>query len=186
MIYKPYSWEQRKLNELADISTGYPFDSEEFQENGRYLVITNGNIQDDFSEVVSTVGNRIDLNNRRYLTQFILNVGDILVTMDGTVGRTAKVAHNEQILAQRVGRLISNIDNEYLYQSLNTGDFSNSMIETSHGGTIKHISLKEIGNYCFFVSPNKAEQKTIGLILKNIDTLITLHQREQSQVLAKP
>ena len=47
-----YSWEQRNLSELSSIRTGFPFDSKSFDDNGRYLVITNGNIQDDDCKVI--------------------------------------------------------------------------------------------------------------------------------------
>ena len=173
-----YSWEQRNLSELSSIGTGFPFDSKSFDDNGRYLVITNGNIQDDDCQVNNVVGNRVDIGESKVLKEYILNVGDILVTMDGTVGRVAKVAHNEQILAQRVGRLTSHVNGEFLFQLLRSGSFSASMIEASHGGTIKHISLKDISTFETQVPTNEAERKQIGDYLFYFDQLITLHQRK--------
>ncbi len=114
-------WEERKLGEVATIKTGYPFDSDNFDQNGKYLVITNGNIQNDFPFVDSSLGNRINIENNDKLIGYVLNIHDILITMDGTVGRTAKVKEKNQILAQRVGRLIKETEPEFLYQSLNTG-----------------------------------------------------------------
>ena len=46
-------WEQRKLGEISEISTGFPFDSQEFNDEGEYLVITNSNIQDDSPVVLN-------------------------------------------------------------------------------------------------------------------------------------
>jgi type I restriction enzyme S subunit len=98
--------------------------------------------------------------------------------MDGTVGRTAKVKEQNQILAQRVGRLTSNTEAEFLYQFLNTGKFFQKMMSISHGGTIKHISLLEISNYKDLVPTNKKEQSQIGSYFQNLDKLISLHQQE--------
>ncbi|MCI6653182.1 MAG: restriction endonuclease subunit S [Ruminococcus sp.] len=172
------AWEQRKLETLADIRTGYPFDSEDFDESGEYLVITNGNIQNESEKVNPSVGNHIDITDSNLLTTYLLNIDDILVTMDGTVGRTAKVADEKLILAQRVGRLIPKINAEFLYQWLNTGKFFEDMKDLSHGGTIKHISLKEIGSYTAYLPKDEAEQVKIGNYFRNLDHLITLHQRK--------
>lgn len=172
------SWEQRKLGEVSCVRTGFPFDSSEFSEDGEFLVITNGNIQDDNPEVDNLVGNRINVQDSRIKEQYVLNIGDILVTMDGTVGRTAKVTHEQLILAQRVGRLTAKCSSEFLYQSLNTGVFFDAMTTLSHGGTIKHISLSEIADFEFKIPASEAEQIAIGGFFGNIDRLITLHQRK--------
>jgi len=176
-------WEEKTLDELSYIKTGCPFDSNDFNDNGEYLVITNGNIQNDSSNVYSSIGNRIDIQNNPALIEYILNVNDILVTMDGTVGRSAKVVEQKQILAQRVGRLLAKFDPEYLYQYLNTGDFFKEMSLVAHGGTIKHISLTEIGSYKSYIPDLEPEQTQIGTYFQNLDSLITLHQRKYNKLL---
>ena len=163
---------------MAVISTGYPFNSNEFSTEGKYLVITNGNIQDSSTNVDESVGNRITLLDRKILDSYILDIGDILITMDGTVGRTAKVAGNGLILAQRVGRVKPIGNTEFMYQALSTGDFSKAMTELSHGGTIKHISLNEISLFEFKSPVREREQNTVGKFLYLFDTLLSLHHRQ--------
>ena len=171
-------WEKSSLFEEAVVSTGFPFDSADFSDSGDLLVITNGNIQNSSSAVDGKVGNRIASEKVTSLSQHILNVGDILVTMDGSVGRTAKVIDSSQILAQRVGRLVAKNNTEFLYQSLNTGAFLDAMTTISHGGTIKHISLTEIGSYMLLVPKNIEEQEKIGSYLQTLDALIYQHQQQ--------
>lgn len=171
-------WEETKLFNEAIVTTGFPFDSTEFSSSGAFLVITNGNIQNDSAVVDGKTGNRIATDKISCLSQYILNVGDILITMDGTVGRTAKVIDTHQILAQRVCRLVAKNNNEFLYQSLNTGSFLEAMTTISHGGTIKHISLSEISNYIFLIPKNLEEQAKIGSYLKKLDDLIAQHQQQ--------
>ena len=174
------SWEQRKLADTVKIRTGFPFDSSKFSDDGEFLVITNGNIKDEFSNVDDSLGNRINIQNNQIKQEYELTTDDILVTMDGTVGRTAKVVDSKQILAQRVGRLTATENKEFLYQALNTGSFFNEMSILSHGGTIKHISLSEIGSFEFSAPTKLLEQQKIGTFFSNLDNLITLHQRKQN------
>ena len=150
-------WEERKLGELALVLTGFPFKNEDFVDNGKYLVITNGNIQNESSTVDVSLGNRVDDLSDEIKERYYLNKNDILVTMDGTVGRTAKVVDDNLILAQRVARLVANKNTEFVYQWLNQGSFFNEMTKVSHGGTIKHISLNEISNYSATVPSNNIE-----------------------------
>lgn len=166
-------WVENTLKTAAEITTGFPFKSSDFSASGAYLVVTNGNIQNEQSFVDSTAGNRISIENSARLNQFILRVGDILVTMDGSVGRTAKVREKNQILAQRVGRLVAKSNSEFLYQVLNTGAFLEVMTTISHGGTIKHISLSEIGEHAFFTPSSGKEQKKIGTYFRTIDVMIS-------------
>ena len=175
-------WEQRKLGELSNVSTGFPFDSKDFADDGQYLVITNGNIQDASQNVDGSVGNRISVFDEKIVSTYLLNVGDILVTMDGTVGRTAKVIEKKQILAQRVGRIKATINGEFLYQWLNTGTFSRRMTELSHGGTIKHISLEEMRSFDSLIPCSDREQLLIGSFLGYFDNLITLHQHKHESL----
>ena len=168
-------WVESALKTSAEITTGFPFKSSDFSESGTYLVVTNGNIQNETAFVDSSCGSRISIQNLSGLNQFILQVGDILVTMDGSVGRTAKVRETNQILAQRVGRLVAKLDSEFLYQSLNTGAFLKEMTTISHGGTIKHISLSEIGDYIFLAPCDLEEQKIIGRYFHQLDELIFRH-----------
>lgn len=175
-------WEQRKLGECIDISTGYPFDSQDFNENGEYLVITNGNIQENTPFVLNNVGNRIDLDDS--LKKYILDIDDLLITMDGTVGRVAIVVNNKLVLAQRVCRIKSN-EPYYIYQLLSKNNFIQSMNKIGHGGTIKHISLSEISEYQDFYPKSQKERIKISTVLTNCDKLITLHQRKLNNLKLK-
>ena len=168
-------WVENTIKSAAEPTTGFPFKSSDFSESGTYLVITNGNIQNELTFVDASIGNRISIQNSAGLNQFVLRVGDILVTMDGSVGRTAKVRETNQILAQRVGRLVPKLDSEFLYQALNTGAFLEAMTAISHGGTIKHISLSEIGDYLFLVPSDLEEQQKIGTYFRKLDDLISKH-----------
>ena len=175
-------WAEKNLNDVSIVSTGFPFDSDDFDSQGEYLVITNGNIQDDLSIVDASVGNKINIDKNSKLYEYVLNTGDILVTMDGTVGRVAKVLDEKQILAQRVGRLTAKFDYEFLYQLLCRLDFFKTMTLISHGGTIKHISLSEIACYKSYFPMSVDEQIKIGQLFKQLDTLLNQHQAQLNKL----
>ena len=163
------------MGEISEISTGFPFDSQEFNDEGEYLVITNSNIQDDSPIVLSNIGNRINIDYGR--EKYILDKDDLLITMDGNVGRIAKVIDDRLVLAQRVCRMKSG-EPSFLYQLLSGSNFIQTMNKISHGGTIKHISLSEIAEYQCYYPQNERERDYIGIVLGDIDNLITLHQEE--------
>lgn len=171
-------WEERKLCDCVRIRTGFPFASKDFSEDGEYLVITNGNIKDEFDDVDGTIGNRISISDEGLCREYELNDSDILVTMDGNVGRSAKVVSSKQILAQRVGRLTASENRDFFYQTLNTGAFCSAMALLAHGGTIKHISLSEIGAYRFLSPRYSLEQAAIGRFFCKVDSLITQQQKK--------
>jgi len=177
-------WKRTKLGEICIVKTGYAFNSNDFDQNGQFLVITNGNIQQDAPYVDDSVGNKINVEDVSIVEEYVLNKNDILVTMDGTVGRTAKVIGENQILAQRVGRLIAKLDSEFLYQSLNTGDFLKEMNLISSGGTIKHISLSEISDYKINIPPSEEEQEKIGSFFKNLDNQIETEEKKLAKLKA--
>lgn len=170
-------WKLQNLRALALIQTGFPFNSDDFKMDGLYLVITNSNVQHETPFVDNSIGNRINIKNKNFFNKYILNQGDILITMDGSVGRSAKVANKNMILAQRVGRLIAFDNSEFLYQALNAGRFLKSMIKMACGGTIKHISLGEISSF-ELLSTIKEEQTKIGNFFKLLDDKIALEQKK--------
>lgn len=175
-------WQESTLIKEAIITTGFPFESSNFSDSGEYLVVTNGNIQNEAPYVDESMGNRITIDKDTPLSKYILNNGDILVTMDGSAGRTAKVNMKNQILAQRVGRLVAKSNAEFLYQSLNTGLFLRVMASIAHGGTIKHISLSEIGDFTLRVPASSEEQKKIGDYFRVLDELISQHSTQLNKL----
>lgn len=174
-------WQNNFLYKLCDISTGYPFDSKLFSNDGQYLVITNSNIQNESRNVDNKVGSKINLLNPTF-NNFILNIGDILITMDGTVGRSAIVSKTHNILAQRVGRLSNTNNFNYLYYLLNNGKFHYEMTKLAKGGTIKHISLSDIGKFNTF-SSDKDEQTQIGNFFKTFDEQISLQEQKHQKLI---
>ena len=155
-----------------------PFDSSQFSDDGEFLVITNGNIQNESPYVDNAIGKRINITNETIISEYVLNIDDILITMDGTVGRTTRVVNDKLVVAQRVGRLTANSSSKFLYYLLNAGAFYESMTLLASGGTIKHISLNDIACHPIKIPKLFKEERKIGEYFHNLDKLITMHQTE--------
>ncbi|GEO47056.1 hypothetical protein LKI01_10550 [Companilactobacillus paralimentarius] len=170
-------WEEYKLSDLSTVSTGKAFSSSDFNENGKYLVITNKNISND-SKSNSFKTDRIDISDTKTIQKYNLDGKNILVTMDGVnLGKTGLFSNKNAVLAQRVGRIQSN-QFEFVYQITSSNRFLSEMRKLSVGNAIKHISLKQISNYINLVPKSVMEQRYIGILLKNIDdTSITQNKK---------
>ena len=173
-------WEQRKLGEVADLITGYPFESKNFTNDGVKLVrgmnVKRGYL--DFSDEIC-----VHWRTQEGLENYLLEKDDILIQMDGAlIGKSyAKIAENQlpALLVQRVTRVRTNVDkaNEaFIYQEIQR-NFLQYIQGIKTETAVPHLSLNDIANF-IVAFPSTAEQKQIGNIFDTLDHLITLHQRK--------
>ena|SRR5690625_4560456 len=175
-------WEECTLGDIAEVRTGKAFSSTEFKSNGKYLVITNKDISEKRNNRESTA-NRIDIDDQTALSNYALSGENILVTMDGNVGITAKYSNEKAVLAQRVGRLNSE-QIDFVFQVTQNLKFIEEMNKISVGNIIKHISLKQISDYLFMAPIDEEEQQKIGEFFKQLDEKITNAERKLDKLKA--
>lgn len=176
------NWKRYTLEDVAEVKTGKAFSSIYFHDKGEYLVVTNKDIssQDNKSKIV---GNRINISDENILSRYLLSDSNILITMDGNVGRVGKYTNAKAVLAQRVARLNSD-QFEFVYQIINRNNFLFEMNKVSVGNIIKHISLKQIAEYSFLAPKDKNEQQAIGMFFKKLDDKITNQQQKLDKLKA--
>lgn len=174
------TWEQRKLGEVADLLTGFPFESKKFTREGIKLVrgmnVKRGYL--DFSEELceywaSSLG----------LESYLLKNGDILIQMDGAlIGKSyAKIEENQlpALLVQRVTRvrtLQQVADEAFIYQQIQKG-FLAYIKGIKTETAVPHLSLSDVENFAISI-PSVSEQKKVGALFESLDDLITLHQEK--------
>ena len=179
------AWEQRKFGNDNNLITGYPFESENFSEDGIKLVrgmnVKRGYL--DFSDDICMRWNSSD-----GLENYLLEDEDILIQMDGAlIGKSyAKIAKEQlpALLVQRVTRARAKIAcADFMYQTIQR-DFLKYIGINKTETAVPHLSLNDIKNFEIMV-PSLEEQQKIGAYFSNLDHLITLHQRELEETKKK-
>ena len=168
----------KKLENVAKSVNGYAFKSSDYVENGKYTILTIANVQKG----------EVDLNNSSHLDAIPydirpwqkLEIGDIVISMTGNVGRVARIDKQNCLLNQRVGKIIpENINADYLYYLLSYVRFENRMRHQAQGGTQDNLSVKDINNFKLYVPDDNVQNeisnclncqnKTIKLLKKNLE-----------------
>ncbi len=174
-------WEQRKIKDVSSIIGGNAWKSSEYTADGDYLVITIANVTGNVF-INDCVGNRLSCENPN---GYLLNEGDILVSLTGNVGRVSKMTKIQGVLNQRVGKITpckDAISPEFLFHVLRNPRFEKAMVDAGQGAAQKNISNSDVLEYPILLPSQYTEQKMIGGLFDSIDNLITLHQRKLEQM----
>lgn len=97
----PEGWEVKRIGNIAEIKSGYPFKSELMNDVGEYKIVTIRNVQDNYLDLTNVTC--IDSCPNNIKEYCILKEGDILISLTGNVGRVCVVYRDGLLLNQRVG-----------------------------------------------------------------------------------
>lgn len=174
------AWEQRELGDIADdFEYGLNASAKDFDEKNKYIRITD--IDDETRQFIQAdiTSPDTDLENAE---KYKLNYGDILFARTGaSVGKTYLYREFDG-LVYYAGFLIRakikpEYDYEFIFQNTLTDKYSTFIKITSQRSGQPGVNAKEYQDYTFFV-PTSPEQQQIGAYFRNLDRLITLHQRK--------
>ena len=166
-----FSWEQRKVGEVSEsYSGGTPSVGVKEYYGGQIPFIRSAEINSEITELFLTEEGLKNSSAR------LVAVGDILYALygatSGEVGRARlKGAINQAILAIKPH---TDYDSEYLAQWLRKS--KHSIIETYLQGGQGNLSGTIVKKLSVDF-PSLKEQKAIGDFFRQLDNLITLHQR---------
>ena len=160
-----YSWEQRKLGDVVQITMGQSPDGSTYSDEPSDYILVQGNA---------------DLQNgwvcpRIWTTQITkkADAGDLIMSVRAPAGAMGKTAYNAVI-----GRGVAAIKgNEFIYQLLVKMDTDGFWKTLSCGSTFESLNSDNIKNAEVKI-PTTAEQIKIGGFFQYLDNLITLHQRK--------
>ncbi len=174
---------KEKLSVLCDVKNGYAFKSSDYTDSGyRVVRITNvqkGTVVDDEPKFVSGKIADKAINCK-------LLLGDILISLTGNVGRVGQVkqCHLPAVLNQRVGLIRPKseiIDNDFLFQYLNSEAFEKEAINNSNGIAQLNLSSKWVENYEIPL-PGIDDQKRIAYLLATVEGLIAERKKHLQQL----
>ena len=174
------AWEQRKLNEVLSFLKDGTHGTHADDENGPLLLsaknIKNGKI------ICDETDRRISEEEYEKIhTNFSLEVGDVLLTIVGSIGETAILKDCSSITFQRsVAFLRPNgtITSDFLYSEIQTQKFQNELDSRKSTSAQPGIYLGDLSEVPIVFTTNLDEQTKIGDYFNNLDHLITLHQRK--------
>jgi len=163
-------------NYIKNYSTGYPFKSDNFVSKG-FPLIRIANIQKGYLDISNTAF--IAEKDARAALKDIAMPGDIVISMSGSIGVSAKIPSEfikKCYINQRILRInTKNIDNDYLCLILNSivGSYQFSRIGT--GGVQINISYRDMKE--IYIPRIKIESK-IGQMIRD-----SLNKRESAKAL---
>lgn len=171
-------WEQHKCGEVAELITGYPFESEKFSVVGVPL-IRGMNVKRGYLD--TSPGTLMRWPSIEGIEQYLLKEKDIVIQMDGAqIGNSFAMVHAKDtpaLLVQRVTRVrCKKTDPYFIYQYIQK-NLLYTIRKTKTETAVPHLSLNDIRNIEMYI-PGVEEQQRIGAVFANLDNLITLHQRE--------
>ena len=173
-------WEQRKLGDVASsFDYGLNAAATEYDGQNKYLRITD---IDDETHEFSKSDLMTPLADLAMSADYLLKEGDLLFARTGaSVGKTylyrqfdGMVYFAGFLIRARIGE---GADPEFAYQATLTDAYKKYVAITSQRSGQPGVNAQEYADYQLML-PSKTEQQQIGMTLRSLDDLITLHQRK--------
>ena len=136
----PEGWKIGLLNELIELQSGFAFKSDTFVEGGEYRLITIKAVQDGYLDISgASYINEVPIKMPHYC---FLQIGDMLLSLTGNVGRVCIVSYNNLLLNQRVAKIkpIKELDRMFAYTLFRRNEFKNRLIYLAKGTAQLNLS----------------------------------------------
>jgi type I restriction enzyme S subunit len=185
---KGEDWEEKSINEVANVINGYAFSSKDFKSTNKIksIKITNVGVK----KFIEETDNYLPEQFKESLKEVQVREGNILIALTRTIISSGlKVAivpssYNGALLNQRVAALVPNekiISNRFLYNFLTTDGVSKYVL--AHVNTLMqpNLSITDLKNLPVPIpSINEQDQIVIKLdMLRNeIEQLESLYQQK--------
>ena len=170
-MFENANFERKTLQEITTkITDGSHNPPSGISENSGYLMLSSQNVIND----------KINYDNARFLskedfekesTRTNLKRGDVLLTIVGTVGRTAIITDEENITLQRsvaVLKPVKEIKSEYLVGALKSDDVVKQLNKGAKGVAQKGIYLNDLKKLIIPIPPIELQNKFAEFV-KQID-----------------
>jgi type I restriction enzyme S subunit len=179
-----YNWATKKIKNIFSIFNGYAFSSSDSVDNGTLWVkIADVGIQEMKTDSLSYLPNSFIEKH----TKFTLKTGDYVVALTRPIlSGKLKVARineffNNSLLNQRVGKLISNENLDYVYYLLQNKRLIKSIENNISGSDPPNLSPHEINNIKVAL-PTLPEQTRIATFLTAVDKRINQLQKKKAEL----
>ena len=169
-----FSWEQRKVSDIGEVITGFTPStqhSEYYSEDGIPWVTPTDivdNIIHDTPRKLSPLGEKVGR---------VVPANTILVTCIASIGKNTMLANMGSFNQQINGLVPYNKKYDPYFLLTESFHWSSKMKREASAGTMQIVNKNEFSAIDTYV-PEWDEQKAIGNYFRQLDNLITLHQRK--------
>jgi type I restriction enzyme S subunit len=152
------------LGDLVNFQNGYAFKSSEYANKGHNLIRIK-NVQQGFIEMKDECF--VIVPDEAKFKKFVLNNGDIVISLTGNVGRIAKIEkeHLPAVLNQRVATIAPKndevLDVEYLYFLLRTPEFLEFAINSGKGAAQQNVSTTDMEKFECYVPALEIQREIV-------------------------
>lgn len=167
-----------RIGDVCDILNGYAFKSENYVGSG-IRIIRISNVQKGYIEDNTPAFYPFDAVG---LSKFMLEKGDLLMSLTGNVGRVAILEEDllPAALNQRVACLrlkSSRISKNYLFHALNSNFFEQQCILASNGVAQRNMSTEWLKDYTIPLYPPD-QQERIVTVLNAVQSIISKRKQQ--------
>ncbi|MBO6793539.1 MAG: restriction endonuclease subunit S [Balneolaceae bacterium] len=167
-------WELKKVDDVFSIFNGFAFSSSDSQVDGcRWIKIADVGI----NQISNSNLSYLPTNFREKYSRFLLKTGDYVIALTRPIlNGKLKIARiseeeDESLLNQRVGKLLTNGVNEFVYNLLQKSSLIYKIESNIAGTDPPNLSTKDISTLKINV-PQKPEQQKIASFLSAVDKKI--------------
>lgn len=160
-------WGKSKLKDIATFINGRAYKQNELLDSGKYRVLRVGNFFTNTSWYFSD----LELNHKYYAEE-----GDLLYTWSASFG--PHIWHGEKLIYHyHIWKIELSGKTDKLFAKYLLDYDKEKILSDKNGSTMVHITKKGMEEKEVNL-PSYSEQIKIGVFLKNLDNVISLHQQE--------
>ena len=174
------AWEQRKLGEALSLLKDGTHGTHKNSDDGVFLLSAK-NIKNGEIIIDETSDRKISIEEFEGIhSTFKLQKDDVLLTIVGSIGEVAILNNPDIMTFQRSVAFLrpkGNLISSFLKTEIESDNFQKELSDRKSQSAQPGVYLGELEKIPFAI-PIMEEQKAIGAYFRNLDTLITLHQRK--------
>lgn len=177
----PSDWKVGRLKGIAELLSGYAFDSRTYVEQGTPII--------RISEVVDNPNllkaKRVPDDLKQTLQRFLLNKGDVLIAMTGaTIGKSAVFNADEScFLNQRVGAFRPiHSDPLFLAYLVQSGLIREQIDIFCYGSAQPNIGRHQLENMVVPIPPREVQNSIAGFLSKRLQQVVKVSSVTVDQI----
>lgn len=175
------SWEQRKLGELCTFSKGHGYSKADIRDAGTPLILYGrlytqyeSRIEEVDTFTVEQDGSILSRGNEVIVPASGETAEDIAVA--SSVRRSGIILGGDLNVVTPTGKL----DPDYTALAITYSKAHDDLAKRAQGKSVVHVHGNDIAEVEISY-PSESEQKRISSVVLNLDSLITLHQRQRRE-----